>query len=835
MKRKLFPIILALAFILFSTAALASSQTTNLKLNKPGKGDRSWGQTVNDNMDKLDAVYGNFNSVADDLPEVYVYTDTFNSTTGTTITLPNPVDAVTEYSVTVTPTTRAGVIGDIYVTKTTTNFVVKCSEANTTDTFAAVVYYIGDVSNYGGSIYRRWYVSPDTSVTDHGNASTTGSLAWVAAQISTSPAIIEAPGNKTYQLKQSLTLADNISYQPQPGAIIDTDFSIRDSNYEWYQNGATNEYYLQASGGGNPNINMPGVAIENNAQMTKGAAGSLAAGEWDWSDVNGLGYSTVYVYLSDGTDPDGKAADYVEAGYTLSFGSPENIIAGDRQQIMTGIGVLAFAEGGRVPVFWCGAAGDGSTDDSSVIQIAIDSIHEYGGTVFFPKSVYYLSSELVVKNSDTVRSAYGISMIGEGFQSCLYMPSGSDNILDLQYYGSAVTNRPVAGFYLGHMSFYGGTTGTAIYAQRVIHSLFENIWIRTAGKGIYLYGAENNTFNGIDIGSSVPSVYRPGYATGKPSGGAVGATNTYGLYLQKDNTAGLLAGTQIASENIFNGLAVENCSNDGIYMSETFSNVFNGTSKGHTGYAVRLGGGNNDEFHLFVEACTGDDTGYGAGGGTTAFYISGSRWCVFKVYADSVKARLLGGSHGNMFLGCTFEDVIIEAASQPNTFISCNIDNSWTDVAGSTGQNIISLTVGMVNTLAEVKGNTAWDYNRGQFKVYTGVYWHYYGHEFLSPETANFTVEITDSNTSFVNNAATGTIVGSLPDAVAGYGPYIFTVTESAGQDIQVDPLGTDIIEGGAAGYSLELDNRGDSATLKCYAAGIWSITGFYGTLAFIP
>lgn len=345
MKRK-FLIAAIISFFIAGLAAygLCSSETTNLGLTKPTKGDRNWGATVNNNMDLLDAAYGNYQTTADDLPQVYVYSDTFNSTTGRTITLPNAVGAVTEYSVSITPTTRDGAIGDIYVTKTTTNFVVKCVEANTTDTFAAVVYYTGDASQYGGSIYRRWYVSPDSSITDHGNASTTGSLAWVAAQISTSPAVIEAPGNKGYQLKQDLTLASNISYQPQPGAIIDTDFSIRDSNYEWYQNGATSEYYLQASGGGNPNINMPSTAIEDNARMTDGAAGSLATGEWDWNDVNGLGYSTVYVRLSDSTDPDGKAADYVEAGYAVTFDGLPSIVS-HNQDAFSGLGILKIING----------------------------------------------------------------------------------------------------------------------------------------------------------------------------------------------------------------------------------------------------------------------------------------------------------------------------------------------------------------------------------------------------------------------------------------------------------------------------------------------------------
>lgn len=391
--------------------AFGSSETPILKLAKPSKGDRNWGQTINSNMDKLDVGYGAMVTISDDLPEVYIYADTFNGPTGRTITLPKSVDAVNEYDVKVTATTRGAAIGDIYVTKTTTNFVVKCSETNTTDTFTASVYYIGDVTSYGGSIYRRWYVSPASTITDHANASTVGSLAWVQAQVSSNSAIIEAPGNKTYQIKNNLTLNDNILYRPQMGAVIDTDFSIRDSNYQWDLSGSgTNEYYLQAAGGGNPNINSPGFVIENNARMTDGTVGSLAAGEWDWADNDALGYTTVYVRLSDSTDPDGKAADYVEAGYTLTINGPFEC---SLHQAFSGSGDVTFNDSSmsRIYPHWWGAVGDGSTDCASAIQAGINaaagSAAGYYKAVYFPPGIYNIESKIALKTAP---------LIGEGGQ-----------------------------------------------------------------------------------------------------------------------------------------------------------------------------------------------------------------------------------------------------------------------------------------------------------------------------------------------------------------------------------------------------------------------------------
>jgi len=100
---------------------------------------------------------------------------------------------------------------------------------------------------------------------------------------------------------------------------VDTDhyYSIRSASYQWTLSGSgTNEYYLEASGGGDPEIDQPDDVLENDVAMSAGTVGSLSAGEWDWGDNDSLGFDTVYVRLSDSTDPDGKAADYVKARET---------------------------------------------------------------------------------------------------------------------------------------------------------------------------------------------------------------------------------------------------------------------------------------------------------------------------------------------------------------------------------------------------------------------------------------------------------------------------------------------------------------------------------------
>lgn len=93
-----------------------------------------------------------------------------------------------------------------------------------------------------------------------------------------------------------------------------TKISVRTSAYSWTASGSgTNEYYLRTSGGSNPAIGgSPGGVYINGSLATSGTVGTLAAGRWAYGDNDALGYSTIYVRLSDGTDPDSKAADYVQ-------------------------------------------------------------------------------------------------------------------------------------------------------------------------------------------------------------------------------------------------------------------------------------------------------------------------------------------------------------------------------------------------------------------------------------------------------------------------------------------------------------------------------------------
>jgi len=94
--------------------------------------------------------------------------------------------------------------------------------------------------------------------------------------------------------------------------------SRRNATYKWtLSSGGTAEYYLELAAGGDPSIVGAELVEEDGVDMQEGSLGSLTASQWVVGDNDTLGYSTLYVRLSDDTDPDSKAADYIKSDYQL--------------------------------------------------------------------------------------------------------------------------------------------------------------------------------------------------------------------------------------------------------------------------------------------------------------------------------------------------------------------------------------------------------------------------------------------------------------------------------------------------------------------------------------
>ena len=89
---------------------------------------------------------------------------------------------------------------------------------------------------------------------------------------------------------------------------------LEENANHWVISGfGTTEYYLKNTA---PfySATKPDRIYLNDIQSTEGTVSSLAAGAWGWGNADTLGYNTIYVRLSDGTDPDSKSP----------LGSPDN-------------------------------------------------------------------------------------------------------------------------------------------------------------------------------------------------------------------------------------------------------------------------------------------------------------------------------------------------------------------------------------------------------------------------------------------------------------------------------------------------------------------------------
>lgn len=76
----------------------------------------------------------------------------------------------------------------------------------------------------------------------------------------------------------------------------------------WQASGSgTSEYYIRnTQTSGNPFIDEPAnVFASTTTLLTRGTAGALSGGEWDYADNDSLGYSTLYIRLASGGTPNG--------------------------------------------------------------------------------------------------------------------------------------------------------------------------------------------------------------------------------------------------------------------------------------------------------------------------------------------------------------------------------------------------------------------------------------------------------------------------------------------------------------------------------------------------
>lgn len=186
--------------------------------------------------------------------------------------------------------------------------------------------------------------------------------------------------------------------------------SIRSSTYQWTASGSgTSEYYLELSGGGDPSLTEPGKVKADGSDLTAGSAGTLAAGEWDWADNDTLGFSTIYVRLSDSTDPDAKAAGYVT--YTQVLKAGDNVTIQGTQAISDGLDQSSIELGDFIVT--PGYSGTiGSATGYLQIDVGNSNRFDFAGTGKAYIDLGGAAIDPVIRNTATVTTGAGLYLKG---------------------------------------------------------------------------------------------------------------------------------------------------------------------------------------------------------------------------------------------------------------------------------------------------------------------------------------------------------------------------------------------------------------------------------------
>ncbi|CAB4152660.1 Intramolecular chaperone auto-processing domain containing protein [uncultured Caudovirales phage] len=184
-----------------------------------------------------------------------------------------------------------------------------------------------------------------------------------------------------------------------------------------------------------------------------------------------------------------------------------------------------------------GAVGDGTTDETSAIQAAINSVKATGGTVYFPKGNYLVNTTL---NLNDVR---GIRLLGEGVQTSSYT-------------GSVIQ--------------FAASTGTYIVDGRSAQGLvFENLSFRQT----------NNSFTGYVFDFSHSTAYDAAYINFNQCAfrttslaSTINITNAIITYIEKCHFGGGLHA--IVNDGTYaNVLTVTGCTTDQGYGTPIISNT----------------------------------------------------------------------------------------------------------------------------------------------------------------------------------------------------------------------------------------------------------------------
>ena len=197
-----------------------------------------------------------------------------------------------------------------------------------------------------------------------------------------------------------------------------------------------------------------------------------------------------------------------------------------------------------------GATGNGSTDDTTAIQNAFNSVFVTGGTIYFPAGVYNVTSTLTINRNGISgvpgQTSQRVNIDGAGKGSAV-IKCMSANITALKITGDS-SGSGAAHMYctVSNIAIYGGEnsrTSTGLSLQYCAYMSVVECTFHNLGIGLRLDGSLSNYFSGLVCNES-----------------------GYGVF---SNYAGFSA----AHANLFAGCEFRFCTNNGYYGETGTSQV----------------------------------------------------------------------------------------------------------------------------------------------------------------------------------------------------------------------------------------------------------------------
>lgn len=144
-----------------------------------------------------------------------------------------------------------------------------------------------------------------------------------------------------------------------------------------------------------------------------------------------------------------------------------------------------------------GAKGDGTTDDTTAIQAAIDLACQYGGCVYLPAGTYKITDTLVfTMNSGTTDPIKRPSMRGDGMAATTIAQTSVENGIEVIGYDS----NPAGYCMFEQFTLYGPSgQKLGLVLKDIAFVTVDNVYLAGWSTGLYGVNCLSSTFNDLEI------------------------------------------------------------------------------------------------------------------------------------------------------------------------------------------------------------------------------------------------------------------------------------------------------------------------------------------------